>query len=111
MLVAWLHITNACNLRCSYCYLNKTNQSMSEATGRAAIDAVMRSASANGYRKIALKYAGGEAALQMPLVELIHTYAAEQAAAQGYQFQAGLLSNGTSLTSRKLDRCAGLAYS
>lgn len=103
VLVAWLHVTNACNLRCSYCYLNKTNDSMSESTARAAIDAVVRSARANGYRKIALKYAGGEAALQMPLVELLHTYAAEQAAAYGIQCQAGLLSNGTSLTQAKLD--------
>jgi uncharacterized protein len=103
VLVAWLHVTNACNLRCSYCYLNKTNESMSESTGRAAIDAVVCSARANGYRKIALKYAGGEAALQMPLVELIHTYATEQTAAYGIQCQAGLLSNGTSLTQTKLD--------
>src|SRR6202041_2852071 len=24
VLTAWLHVTNACNLRCHYCYLHKT---------------------------------------------------------------------------------------
>jgi len=24
MLMAWLHVTDRCNLRCRYCYLNKT---------------------------------------------------------------------------------------
>lgn len=102
-LVAWLHLTNACNLRCSYCYLHKTNQAMSEATAWAAIDAVIRSARAYAYRGIALKYAGGEASLQMPLVARMHAYALEQAASHNLLCQGGLLSNGTGLTTRKLD--------
>lgn len=103
VLLAWLHVTNACNLRCSYCYLHKTAETMSDTTGRAAIDAVVRSARAHGYRGIALKYAGGEAALQMPLVERMHRHALEQTSAHGLDCQAGLLSNGASLTPRKLD--------
>ncbi|SRR6266545_338284 len=103
VLAAWLHVTNECNLRCSYCYLNKTGESMSEPTALAAIDAVVRSARAHGYRGIALKYAGGEASLRMPLVERTHSYALEQAAAHGLACQAGLLSNGTGLTARKLE--------
>jgi len=38
-LVAWLHVTNACNLRCTYCYLDKTDEAMSAETGYAAVDA------------------------------------------------------------------------
>src|SRR3954453_14213958 len=28
VLVAWLHVTNECNLRCTYCYLNKNDEAM-----------------------------------------------------------------------------------
>ena len=30
----WLHVSNQCNLRCSYCYLGKTNEQLSLALGR-----------------------------------------------------------------------------
>lgn len=103
ILVAWLHITNACNLRCSYCYLNKTTESMSEATAYAAVDAVIRSAQTHGYRGIMLKYAGGEAALNMSLVAQTHTYALAQTNKYGLSLQAGILSNGTTLSPRKVE--------
>jgi uncharacterized protein len=96
-LTAWLHTTNACNLRCTYCYLRKNGERMSRATGRAAIDTVIHSARSHGYPEIALKYAGGEATLAMPLVEEMHTYALQQAAFYGLRLQAVLLSNGTHL--------------
>jgi uncharacterized protein len=102
VLVAWLHVTSACNLRCRYCYINKTSATMSATTARSAIDAVMRSARQHGYRKIALKYAGGEAALHMPLVEQMQTYALAQAAEHGFHLEAGLLSNGTCLSPPQL---------
>ncbi|MDQ7028794.1 MAG: hypothetical protein Q9O62_02960 [Ardenticatenia bacterium] len=37
VLTAWLHVTNACNLRCTYCYVAKTHEAMDEATGLAAV--------------------------------------------------------------------------
>jgi uncharacterized protein len=107
-LVAWLHMTNACNLHCSYCYIQKSGEAMSAATAQAAIDAVIRSALRHGYPMIALKYAGGEASLRMDLVEQTQRYAQEQAERHGLALQAGLLSNGTALTPRKLARIASL---
>lgn len=101
-LVAWLHVTNACNLRCTYCYVEKSDAAMSEATGTAAVDAVLRSALRHGYRTVKLKYAGGEAALNMPLVSLLHEYAAHQAAALGIAVTGVVLSNGTVLTRHRL---------
>jgi uncharacterized protein len=108
VLVAWLHVTNACNLRCSYCYLHKNGESMDEATARAAIDSVIRSALSYGYRGIALKYAGGEASLRMPMVERMHAYACEQAALHNLKCQGGLLSNGTGLTAAKVETIRAL---
>jgi uncharacterized protein len=97
VLTAWLHITNACNLRCPYCYLSKTSENMDEPTGRASVDAVISSAVREGYPAIKLKYAGGEASLNHRHMTGLHAYAKERAAAAGLQLQATLLSNGVSL--------------
>jgi len=103
VLTAWLHITNACNLRCPYCYLSKTAESMSEDTGRASVDAVISSAVREGYPAIKLKYAGGEASLNHRHLVGLHAYAKERAAAAGLQLQATLLSNGVSLPAGLID--------
>ena len=50
-LITWLHLTDRCNFRCSYCYLPHVREDMSPETGRAAIDATFRSALANGFKQ------------------------------------------------------------
>ena len=105
MLTAWLHVTNGCNLRCPYCYLEKSPQPMDEATGRAAVAAVMRSAVANGFPEVKLKYAGGEASLNHRLVVTLHDYARELAAESGLALRATLLSNGVRLPDSLIQAC------
>jgi uncharacterized protein len=105
VLTAWLHVTNGCNLRCPYCYLEKSPQPMDEATGRAAVAAVMRSAVANGFPEVKLKYAGGEASLNHRLVLTLHSFARELAAESGLALQATLLSNGVRLPGRLVQAC------
>lgn len=105
ILTAWLHVTNGCNLRCPYCYLNKSAQPMDEPTGRAAVEAVMRSAVAHGFPAVKLKYAGGEASLNHRLVEALHAYARELAARSGLSLYATLLSNGVRLPQSLLHTC------
>jgi len=97
VLTAWLHVTNACNLDCPYCYLDKNGEPMTEETGRAAVEAVFRSAVDHGFKGVKLKYAGGEASLNHKLVLLLHDYAVELAKKHGVQLYATLLSNGTAL--------------
>jgi uncharacterized protein len=103
VLTAWLHVTNACNLRCPYCYVNKTAEGMDEDTGRAAVEAVVDSAIAHGFPAIKLKYAGGEASLSHRLLVRLHTYAQELTAARGLQLYATLLSNGVALSHNLVD--------
>ncbi len=98
VLVAWLHVTNACNLRCTYCYLTKNDQAMSAETGRAAVDAIVRSALQHGYQAIKLKFAGGEASLNFALVWELHEYAQAAAAAHGLALEAVVLSNGVGVS-------------
>ncbi len=97
MLTAWLHVSNACNLRCPYCYVNKSDAGMDERTGRAAVSAVIRSALAHGFPAVKLKYAGGEASLNRRLLVRLHAYARSLAAGHGLQLHATLLSNGVAL--------------
>lgn len=94
-LTAWLHITNACNLDCPYCYVRKSTDRMSAAVGRQAVEAIFRSAHAHGFKRVKLKYAGGEAALHFKLVRDLHAYARELADSTGLELKAVVLSNGT----------------
>lgn len=103
LLTAWLHVTNACNLRCTYCYVNKTDEAMDEATGRSAIDAIFRSARLHHFKGVKLKYAGGEATLNFELVRTLHRYAKSLAVEYGLEFQDAVLSNGVALSNTMLD--------
>lgn len=97
VLTAWLHVTNACNLRCPYCYISKSNDQMSEPVWQSAIAAVIRSAQSNGFETVKLKYAGGEASLHPAHLKGMHEYAKGVAGGHGLKLQATLLSNGVSL--------------
>jgi uncharacterized protein len=97
-LTAWLHVTNACNLRCPYCYVAKSGEKMDESVGHAAVAAVVRSAAAHRFATVKLKYAGGEASLNHHLMLRLHAHARELTAAHGLRLQATLLSNGVRLS-------------
>ena len=94
-LTAWMHVTNACNLDCPYCYIRKSSARMSLETGMRAIDALVASAKRHGFDELKLKYAGGEAALHYRVVQQLHCYATQQAAIHGLTLRAVVLSNGT----------------
>ncbi|MBI4671947.1 MAG: SPASM domain-containing protein [Chloroflexi bacterium] len=97
-LTAWLHVTNACNLRCTYCYIHKTNHAMTEEIGRAAVDAVFRSAVRHRFQAVKLKYAGGEATLNFDLVRTLHAHARARKTESGLELREVVLSNGVTLT-------------
>lgn len=101
-LAVWFHITNACNLRCHYCYVHKNAEHMADDTTKQAVDAIIRSASRNGHRRIKLNYAGGEATLRLPQIIATHDYALEQTRQHGLGLSASVLSNGTFLPARAI---------
>lgn len=103
-LTAWLHVTNACNLNCHYCYISKTNEHMSDDTAYKAVDAVFRSALKQDFRRVKLKYAGGEASLHLARVIDLHDYALSQAQQYGLALDAQLLSNGVILSQASIDQ-------
>jgi len=98
VLTAWLHVTNECNLRCDYCYLDKTAKTMSLATGRAAVEAIFRTAVQHSFSGVKLKYAGGEALLNFRLIAELHDFGVSLAQNAGLSFNETILTNGVALT-------------
>jgi uncharacterized protein len=98
-MTAWIHITNACNLDCPYCYVRKSAKKMSLEIGIRAINAIIETAIRNGFTLVKLKYAGGEALLHWSLIQQLHAYAVQQSTLLGLSLQAVVLSNGTTIPS------------
>ena len=97
LLTAWLHVTNACNLRCPYCYVHKSAEKMDDVNrtriGRSRYPSAVR----HGFPAVKLKYAGGEASLNHRLMLELHEHARGLTARHGIQLHATLLSNGVRL--------------
>lgn len=97
-LTAWLHVTNACNLRCDYCYVRADGTPMYEATGLATLETVFSSAFKGGFRAVKLKYAGGEPTLNFDLVRTLHEQACRMAQRRELGLHETLITNGVDLS-------------
>jgi uncharacterized protein len=93
-LTAWLHVTNACNLDCPYCYVRKSSAGMTAEVGRQSLEMIVASARQHGFQRVKLKYAGGEASLHFKLVRQLQAYARELAHQAELNLAAVVLSNG-----------------
>ncbi|MDX9832356.1 MAG: radical SAM protein [Anaerolineae bacterium] len=112
-LTAWLHVTRRCNLHCTYCYAGRGEEEMDEATARATVEALCRSAARHGLRALKLKYAGGEPSLNLPAVLAAHGEALTRAERHGLALREVLLTNGVNLPVATLEalRGAGIGLS
>ncbi len=97
-LTAWLHLTGECNLTCDYCYLSESVAQMDTAIGKQAVDAVFRSAIAHDFKRVKLKYAGGEPTLTFHTLLHLHDYAQQRANDTGLSLKGVVLSNGVGLS-------------
>jgi uncharacterized protein len=91
----WLHLTDRCNLRCSYCYVSKGSQAMSVETLDAFFALLEKECDQNGPEEIHLKFAGGEPLLEFSLL----TQIVERAQALGERTHTrmifSIITNGT----------------
>jgi uncharacterized protein len=97
MMRIWVHITNACNLACSYCYVKRGGQKMSKKTAHAFVESAYRSLAAHPERKYYLSYilAGGEPLTNIPAIKEILEYSDVMTEKTGIFHGAGIISNGT----------------
>lgn len=103
VLGVWLHITNKCNLRCRYCYLEKSSEDMDYPTAKRVVDACYRSAEKHKKKTIKFKLSGGEAVLNFTLVKQIIRYARKIGDKKKIKYDFVVLSNGTCFTDSMLD--------
>jgi uncharacterized protein len=99
----WMHVTNECNLRCTYCYLNKTPDQMSKSTGERSVDAIFRSVNSHGFEGVKIKFSGGEASLNFGLVLHLHDYTRIVADRNNISLDSVVLSNGIALTNKMIN--------
>jgi uncharacterized protein len=97
----WLHMTNACNLDCAYCFVAKKDAGvMHDSVCDATAETLARTAIANRLEKVIVKFAGGEPTLVLPVVERFRARLESALAGTGILTHAALLSNGTHIDDR-----------
>lgn len=103
VLSAWLHVTNACNLRCDYCYLHKTTEGMSQEIAFASLKTLFDSAQRHNYQFAKIKYAGGEPFICFELLREIHYEANRLKQKYGIGLEEVVISNGTLIKEDHID--------
>lgn len=93
----WIHVTNACNLDCPYCYIAKDHHHLGDDTAQALIDSLVTTATARGVTHIHARFAGGEPMLRFGFIQQFFDRARDAMAAVGARFTAAILTNGTSV--------------
>lgn len=95
ILAVWMHVTNACNLDCPYCYVRKSSAFMSHETGIEAVEKIFQTALNQQFKEVKLKYAGGEATLHFQLIRKLSDYARALSKESSLNLRQVILSNGT----------------
>lgn len=101
-LTAWLHLTEACNLDCAYCYALPTGRQMTPEIGQTAVSNLVHAARKYEFERLKLKFAGGEPSLRFDLALALQETAQRMAVEAGMELDSVMLSNGAALTPRML---------
>lgn len=102
MLNAWIHLTNACNLACDYCYVTKDGSKMGLELAVASVDALYRSVALHKeeFKGVQLTLAGGEPLINLDVFEAICSYSKNLSRKTGTGRHIGVITNGTILNNR-----------
>ena len=103
---ATLIFTESCNLGCSYCYASSgpAKGAMPWPVAKAAIDLVVGNATKRDDRSCSMRYiGGGEPTLQWGLVKRATEHAREASRTANVQCDIRLITNGTLLTTDRVD--------
>lgn len=96
----WLHLTNQCNLRCTYCYIAKTSAKFDMNQIESTLTTIFRKAKEHGFTSIALKMSGGECLLELKSVILVTILGQELAKQYLLKFRPIVMTNGVLITER-----------
>ena len=98
-----LHITNKCNLRCTYCYVAKGEKTMAKKTAFAAVDLA-----ASEKKPCGLIFFGGEPLIERELIYDIVAYSQKIKKETGQVFYYKMTTNGTLLDEEFLKFSRGI---
>jgi uncharacterized protein len=90
----WIHLTNACNLACPYCYIHKSKNHMSDHVVERVLAAIAATAKQGQVERIHVRYAGGEPMLRFEAMQAFHSQATAICSEFGVQFSGAVLTNG-----------------
>jgi len=99
----WLHVTNACNLSCSYCYIHKDGKPMPIETARVYLDKLEETVANHHLGSLVVRFAGGEPTLQNDLVRMLAQEIDLRFKQKGVQTTLVLITNGTLLNQSWVD--------
>lgn len=91
----WLHITNACNLRCSYCYINKDKGNMPLSIAEKTVINAIEQCNKYGMRTLSIKFAGGEPLMAWKNILYIIDFTRKACGENNITPRFNILSNGT----------------
>jgi radical SAM protein with 4Fe4S-binding SPASM domain len=98
-----LNVATGCNLRCTYCYLEKAPVDRAKKThstvmpweiARAAVDAFLDNAASNGRRHVTIRYIGGEPLINRKVLVKTMMHAEAEAGRLGINVAHLLCTNG-----------------
>lgn len=90
-----LLVTQGCNLRCVYCYEDKTNAIMDEKTAFQAVDWLIKQS--GDMKSIRIIFFGGEPLLNFSLIKAVVEYVGERTRDAGKKVEFSITTNGTLL--------------
>ncbi len=111
----WVHVTNACNLDCPYCYIEKDAHSLGEDTAATLQASLLETVRATGMRAVNLRFAGGEPMLRWAFLQRFFDDTRALLARLDCTLTAAILTNGTRIPDGApawlLDRGVGVSVS
>lgn len=99
---AWLHITDKCNLNCTYCYFPHEPVTMSTDVGQASIDSIFRSAQKHKASSVHIKFVGGEPLLEFEKLTSFINYANQRSKETNISLDALVITNALLLNLEKI---------
>lgn len=88
----WLHVTDQCPLRCTYCHVEKRDEHLHDPTLAAFADMLERTVLAKGLKEVTLRLAGGEPVIRFAAIKDWLESAKARLAARGCHLRVAMLS-------------------
>lgn len=95
-----LFLTEDCNLRCTYCFVNKSPRTMSLETARKSVEFYLHREISGNLRQLNLTFFGGEPFMALDVMEEVIRHAGEAAKTASKSVSFGATTNATIATPR-----------